>query len=653
MRTLTFDFEHTEGVFRPWEEGFIISCIGYQFHDGETLINHGVIWFDHKNIDFVPPATVDSWKFFQSMVDASDVIVGHNLKHDLIIARYHGINFEGKKLWCTMVADYLINGQDTEIGYSLEEVAPRSGVADKLDLLKQYWDAKIHTYDIPHDVLHTYVSQDVSSTAGIYFCQDVATTADKVRKVIELQNEYLFSLSDMELNGLLIDQQKAREIYEEEVKIIADLEGQLKKLFGEERLNLQSNDHLSAALYGGKAVIEERRWITKTLKSKPETKYSEKSFDVEIVLPGIFKPLPKTKTKKEGYYKTDKDTIALLKSHNSMGRKVKKILHELSGHYKIAESIVGKKDDAGILNKIAKDGCAHTSFQNAFTSTGRLSSRNPNGQNLPREGTSPIKQMIVPRYDYILQVDLSQIEWRDAAWQSQDKEMIREINSGVDQHIRACVDLMELPFVNKADPESKANRNHAKIFNFRMIYGGGFWGFYLDQKMPRFSKAKWQRICSDFFVKYPDLKTWQDRNIETVIKNNGWLQIPTGRKFKFRKGKVKNGVAWYADTQIKNYPIQGNSGGNILPLLCVVIRRGIRNMGLVSKMILTVHDSIVFDVKHEELKKLLRLCEIVFKNLDKYISDYFEVDWNVRLDGECEYGRTYGSLKAVSSADIV
>jgi len=171
--------------------------------------------------------------------------------------------------------------------------------------------------------------------------------------------------------------------------------------------------------------------------------------------------------------------------------------------------------------------------------------------------------------------------------------------------------------------------------------------------MPRFSKAKWQKICEDFYVKYPGLKVWQDRNIETVIKNNGWLQIPTGRRFKFKKGKVKNGIAWYAENQIKNYPIQGNSGGNILPLLCVVIRRGIRNMALASRMVLTVHDSIVFDAKHEELKKLVRLCEIVFQNLDKYISNYFDVDWNVKLDGECEYGKTYGSLKAASSADIV
>jgi DNA polymerase-1 len=166
--------------------------------------------------------------------------------------------------------------------------------------------------------------------------------------------------------------------------------------------------------------------------------------------------------------------------------------------------------------------------------------------------------------------------------------------------------------------------------------------------MPRFSKAKWKLICENFYKKYAGLKAWQDRNIETVIRNDGWLQIPTGRRFKFNKTEVKDGVTWYAENKIKNYPIQGNSGGNILPLACVVIRRGMRRAGLVSKMILTVHDSLVFDVVAEELPKLVKLCTIVGRNLGRYISDYFEVDWNVNLDGECEYGPNYGELKPIT-----
>jgi DNA polymerase-1 len=459
---LTFDFEHTESVFRPWESGFIISCVAFCFN-GER----GVLWFDHKNVDF-EQNPLDSWHRLQQMVNGADLVIGHNLKHDLIIAKYHGINFEDKKLWCSEVADYLIHGQDPTLGYGLDEVAKRRGFEGKIDQIKEYWKSGMHTYDIPYEQLAEYALRDVAQTQAAALQQMEEVQHDKLLKVIELQNEYIHSLSDMEINGLLIDKEKGEKLYSQEVKYIEDLETQLKELFGEPRLNLQSNDHLSAALYGGKAVIKTKKWITKEYKTKPETRYYEKEFEEEIQLPGIFKPLPKTETKKAGVYKTDKDTIALLKSHNTIGRRVKRILVDLSTHTKVAESLRGQTNDAGLLNKIARDGCVHTSFFNAFTSTGRLSSRNPNGQNFPREGTSPIKKCIIPRYDYIMQWDLSQIEWRDAAWQSQDSCMISEINNGVDQHISACVDLMELPFVSKSDPESKMNRTHAKIFNFRI-----------------------------------------------------------------------------------------------------------------------------------------------------------------------------------------
>ena len=109
---LVFDFEHTDGVFRPWDDGFVISCVTYK-----TNNERGVLWFDHKNID-VEQNPVESWAKLQQLVMEADVVCGHNLKHDLIIAKYNGINFEGKQLWCTEVADYLINGQDPTKSYS-------------------------------------------------------------------------------------------------------------------------------------------------------------------------------------------------------------------------------------------------------------------------------------------------------------------------------------------------------------------------------------------------------------------------------------------------------------------------------------------------------------------------------------------------------
>lgn len=246
----------------------------------------------------------------------------------------------------------------------------------------------------------------------------------------------------------------------------------------------------------------------------------------------------------------------------------------------------------------------------------------------------------------ILQFDLSQIEWRAAAWLSQDKVMIHEINSGIDQHVQACIDpnLMNIGFKDKSDPESKRNRNHAKTFNFRMIYKGSAWGFYLDPDMPKFPLNRWESIANGFYNKYSGLATWQEETIKTVYKQNGFIRIPTGRCFQFKKSLQKDGSYDYNEKSICNYPIQGISGGDVLPLCAVIIRRGIIKYGIAAKLILTVHDSLVYDVK-DDVDKLARLCMLTVRSLPNYISEYFGINWNVDLDGEIEIGPNYGSIK--------
>jgi DNA polymerase-1 len=250
-----------------------------------------------------------------------------------------------------------------------------------------------------------------------------------------------------------------------------------------------------------------------------------------------------------------------------------------------------------------------------------------------------------------MQVDLSQIEWRAAAWLAQDQEMIREINGGVDQHVATVRELMELSFVDKSDKQSKENRNHAKIFNFRMIYGGSEWGFFLDVNMPSFTIAKWRRIIANFFAKYNGLKKLQDDNWKHVIRH-GELHLPTGRWFKFHKAQIKDTMFTYRVNQTKNFIVQGISGGDFLPLMGVVIRRGMKAMGLKSKLILTVHDSILFDYADDERDRLAKLCYDVGNNLDKYIRAYFGIDWNVKLEVEVEAGRTYGDLNYLSPEEV-
>jgi DNA polymerase I-like protein with 3'-5' exonuclease and polymerase domains len=184
-----------------------------------------------------------------------------------------------------------------------------------------------------------------------------------------------------------------------------------------------------------------------------------------------------------------------------------------------------------------------------------------------------------------------------------------------------------------------------------MIYGGTEWGFYLDINMPSFEIGEWIQIIKDFFAKYGKLKGYHNESVQFVLEN-GYLELPTGRWFKFHKVGFKDGMPCYKINQMKNFPVQGISGGDFLPLMAVIIRRGMRKMQLKSKMFLTVHDSLVFDYLQSEERRLAKLCYSVGNNLGTYIKNYFKLDWNVDLECEVEAGPTYGDLKFIPYEEV-
>jgi len=624
-KVLSIDIEHSYNSFRPYHPGFYISCVGLVFDDGRKR----VLWFSHSEKPDEP--YVDKLKELQQYIDEADVIVAHNLKHDMTILRCFGINFEGKELHCTQVTDYLLEGQSKEIAYSLDATAKRYGLEGKLDKVKAMWETGIDTYNVPAMLLEEYVLDDCDKALAIATCQIRRVQKENMLKLYRLSNEFTFALSDIEMNGFRFDAAQAYDFIKEYGDQATALEQELIELSGEPHFNPASNSQLVAMLYGGTLKTKWKEWTIQELKSKPESKYWEKNYAESKEIKGWgFTPFVVFSTPQ---MKADKETIGRLVCRSKLQRQVKALLLEYSEAKKVVETLLGKnqKTKSGLLNKLQSDGKIHSNVNQTVAATGRLTSSDPNSQNMPRGSTSPIKLCIVPTYDYIMEYDLSQIEWRAAAELSQDPVMLYEINHGVDQHSEACVHIMKLEL-------TKENRTFAKIFNFRMIYGGSYMGFYLDPRMPNFSKTKWKQICVDFYKKYKVLKAWQDSNINKVWKQ-GYLQLFTGRKFVFQKP--------YNERQIKNYPVQGLAGGDILPLLVVIIRRGMLKYGLESKLILTVHDSIVFDVKKNELKKLRKLCESVGNNLKKYIKNYFGYDWKADLTGEIAIGPSYGEVKEV------
>jgi DNA polymerase-1 len=628
MKIISIDIEHSYGIMRPYDKGFYMTCVGIVANDGTQK----VLWFEHQDSD---GGWYTSVEFVRAYVEKADIVIAHNLKHDMTILRHYGISFEKTALWCTMVTEYLLSGQDTKNRtFSLAAVAEHYGIGTKLDKVKALWDQGVETYDIPQDLLTEYVISDCQLALDIYQRQQDHPEYKYIEKVHKLQMEFTLSLSDMELYGFKFDVDKAKEIVTKLNSEMKATEDEIKNICHQPHINIGSAQQRSALLFGGLLKTSHKEWVIQELKTKPESKYYEKKFDEETKFAGLGFTKPKG-VRADGYYSTDKSTIESLRCRTDAQRKIKSLLLEYSVVKKARETLLGK-GDKGLINKIRSDGHIHPNLNQAVTATGRLSSSDPNSQNMPRGSTSPLKKCIVPAYDLLLQADLSQIEWRGAADLSQDQVMLHEINSGIDQHAEACTNpqLMNLKL-------TKDNRNDAKIFNFRMIYGGSPYGFYMDTKMPDKPLKWWKKVVFGFENKYYGLTGWQQDNITNVMRH-GCLRIKTGRKFVFNKVGQE-----YNERQIKNYPVQGLAGGDILPLLAVIIRRGMQKASLESRMILTVHDSIVFDVLIKEKERLIKLIEIVLNNLVNYIKSYYNISWSADLAGEIEVGPNYADLKGI------
>lgn len=639
---IALDIEHSTQAFKPWEEGFYITCVCLA-----TATSERVWWFEHSECDSDGWQRADghgwdqryqqSLNEIQEILDQHDVVIAHNLKHDMNILRYHGINFENIELWCTMVADYILFGQDSVKRWDLSHTAERHDVPKKLDKVATYWKRGVDTYDIPIHIVDEYVRDDASKLIPIYNDQVQQGFEQSQMQLLKLHMDYTRSLSDMELNGFNFDTELAEEYYEQYSRQFNKIQDELRSIAGDGRINFGSNSQLRAFLYGGTTKIIWYEWVVDECKTKPYSYYREKKQEEEVTLGGCGFSVPKRAYTKGGEAKTDKKTIEKLHARTKQQRLVKGLLLELSECKKIAETLKGKRTETGLLNKIQPDGRVHSSFNQTVTKTGRGSSSDPNGQNFPRSGTSPIKKTIIATDDEheIAEYDLSQIEWKLAGELSQDAVMLYEINSGIDQHQATGDEIFE----------GRGERNDWKVFNFRMIYGGSEWGFYLDHKMPDYTIEEWRQICSAFYAKYRGLYEWQQYNIQQAWLGNP-ITLPTGRTFVFHKTKWKDGIWQLNPNHMKNYPVQGFAGGDILPLVVAMIRKGIMTYSLKSKLILTVHDSVVFDALLSEIAKLERLCTHVGDSLSQSIQDYFGYNTSVKnFGGEFKHGHSYGTIK--------
>jgi DNA polymerase-1 len=392
------------------------------------------------------------------------------------------------------------------------------------------------------------------------------------------------------------------------------------------------------------------KYRNKTLK---EITCKRKRIDYEISIPGLgFTPGKNTETKVDGVYQTNKDVLKILTcSGKGSTRQVKHRVLELLLHrskiQQFTQTFVGTKKDSGLfyLQDLNTDGWLHPNYNQTIASTGRFTSSGPNGQNFSRSKededgfSNPLKSCFVASRPggLILVIDLSQLEWRVAAWLSQDPVAMQEIIDGIDCHLDNAI-----TFFGDAK-----YRQDAKIMTFRLLYGGSAYAFYMDPKMPDFTLKKWNDIERQYKQKYHVLTRWQDMNIIQVGQDNGWLQSPTGRIYLIPKEEHKKypGTWVFKETCIKNYPVQGTATGDIVPLAMNIMWERMQldiSAYQSTNWMGQVHDSMLFDTMPHEVKRVAHLGITVFEDLPQIINDLWGVNFNLPMTGEATWGKNYG-----------
>lgn len=238
----------------------------------------------------------------------------------------------------------------------------------------------------------------------------------------------------------------------------------------------------------------------------------------------------------------------------------------------------------------------------------------------------------------IIDADFSGLEHRVAAELSRDPIMMQEIFDGSDVHKDNAIN-----FFGSAE-----HRQIAKVFTFRILYGGTAYAFYMDNKMPSFSLKKWEGIVDAYYEKYKGLKAWQDANYALVCKQ-GWYSAFTGRRWSFQPKKQRDGSFMYNRPSVCNYMVQGVSTGDIMPLAMVIVERRLYKLDLLQdvKIINQVHDSLIFDSPKKHLDVLAEVLYNVYRGMGQSISEYWNYDWQVPLNGEVKVGYNWSDMTKI------
>ena len=484
--------------------------------------------------------------------------IGQNIKFDIMVLSRLGIKVSGRK-FDTMILHYLL---DPESRHGMNHLSLRYLNYKPIEIESLIGrGAKQLTMDlVATERVAEYAAEDADITLQLK--QTLLPLVEEqglLNLYLQVEEPMIDVLAEMELTGVCIDSALLNDYAVELNARLSELEQQVRDEAGEPTLNINSPRQLGEVLFA-KMHITDKPKMTKTKQFCTDEEYLQS-------------------------FAHDHHIVKLILEY----RGVKKLL---STYVEALPQLVNRST-----------GRIHTSFNQAVTATGRLSSANPNLQNIPvrEEQGRRIREAFVPSDEehLLLSADYSQVELRVMAHLSGDESLIEAFRNGEDIHAATAARL----FGKSIEEVSGEERRRAKTANFGIIYGISVFGLSQRLELPR---AEAKAIIEGYFTSYPKVKEYMD-NAAVSAREKGYVTTIFSRRRYLNDIDSRNAVArGLAERNAINAPIQG-SAADIMKMAMVAIARQFKAQGLQSKMILQVHDEVVIDMLRSEQQQVIEI----------------------------------------------
>lgn len=491
--------------------------------------------------------------------------IGQNLKYDIKVLHKYDLPVKGT-LFDTMLAHYLINPDMRHNMDVLSETYLNYTPISITELIGKKGKNQLGMREVPLDRQTEYAVEDADITFQLsqHFGPELAA-ANTENLFRDIEIPLLRVLADMELEGINLDEAFLKSLSTELDDDIKELEQKIYKEAGEE-FNIASPKQLGEILFEKMKLVD-----------KPK----------------------KTRT---GQYSTAEDVLSYLAKDHQIIRDVL----EFRGLSKLKSTYV----DALPEQVEPSTGRVHTDYMQTVAATGRLSSNNPNLQNIPirTERGRQVRKAFIPRdKDHVLlAADYSQIELRIIAALSEETTMIEAFKNGEDIHASTASKVFNIP-LKEVTREQRAN---AKTVNFGIIYGVSAFGLSNQTDLSR-TEAK--ELIETYYKTYPKLRNYISEQID-FAREHGYVQTVLGRRRYLKDINGSNAVVrGAAERNAVNAPIQG-SAADIIKIAMIRIHKKISQEGYKTKMLLQVHDELVFDVFKPELQKVKKMVQAEMEN---------------------------------------